>query len=90
MKKIVLSLVLVLVVVVQINANTNIKKNQINNEEIELPSCLIDAYNATNNLEAQSEEGPYGWDINEWTTIFNYLFEKCEQGKDVIALTEDN
>lgn len=92
MKKIILCLVFVFATSTSLlNANEpkiNKEKN-LNIIQIEYFGCLTDAYNSANKLEAASEGGAYSWSIDTWSVIFNYLFEMCDEGKDIISITDD-
>ena len=49
-------------------------------------SCLTDAYVVTNVLESMSPGGAYSWDIDTWSQLFNFFFEQCDSGADILGI----
>lgn len=93
MKKYILSLVFVLITSTNLlNANhsggkSNLKEIKLNKKVKDL-GCLMDAYNGAQKIEASSEAGAYGWDIEIWSKVFKQLFDFCNRGNNVSILVE--
>lgn len=88
MKKLILAMVFVFATETMMNAtsiNKEIREYESTNlNSIALPSCLIDAYNATNKLESESSTGAYSWRIELWAYAFETIFEDCQNGGEMI------
>lgn len=73
MKKIILSLVFIFATGTTF-MNANSYKKTPNFEEL---SCLMNAFNQTNALEAESPGGSYSWTHEQWTATFQLLIGVC-------------
>ena len=85
MKKVIISLILVLATGTSfMNANSINTKNisSVKNISLEDFGCLTRAYNFANFIEAFSPGGAYSYSIEEWSSVFNSAFERCNADED--------